>query len=36
MKTNRERFLVAGFALLLLLFTVLVFLMRGSVGRGGR
>ena len=36
MRKNRERFLVAGFALILLLFIVLVFLMRGSVGRGGR
>lgn len=33
---DRERWLIAGFALILLLFTVLVFLIRGSVGRGGR
>lgn len=36
MRKDRERVLVAGFALILILFTVLVFLMRGSVGRGGR
>ena len=36
MLKNRERLLVAGFALILILFTVLVFLVRGSVGRGGR
>lgn len=36
MMKNRERLLVAGFALILILFTVLVFLVRGSVGRGGR
>lgn len=36
MKKNRERLLVAGFALILIVFTVLIFVMRGSVGRGGR
>ena len=29
MMKNRERLLVAGFALILILFTVLVFLVRG-------
>jgi len=33
---DRERLLVAGFALILSRFTVLVVLLRGSVGRGGR
>jgi hypothetical protein len=36
MRKGRERLVVAGFALILILFTVLVFLIRGSVGRGGR
>ena len=36
MLKGRERLLVAGFALMLMLFTLLVFLVRGSVGRGGR
>jgi hypothetical protein len=36
MKADRERLLIAGFALILILFTVLIFLLRGSVGRGGR
>ena len=33
---DRERALVAGFAIILILFTVLIFLVSGSVGRGGR
>jgi hypothetical protein len=36
MMKGRERVLIAGFALILILFTVLLFLIRGSVGRGGR
>jgi|SoiMetStandDraft_2_1073263.scaffolds.fasta_scaffold1262793_1 hypothetical protein len=36
MTKDRERLLIAGFALILILFTVLIFLLRGSVGRGGR
>ena len=36
MMKDRERLLVAGFALILILFTVLLFLIRGAVGRGGR
>jgi hypothetical protein len=36
MMKGRERLLVVGFALILILFTALVFLIRGSVGRGGR
>ena len=36
MMKDRERLLVVGFALMLMLFIVLIFLVRGSVGRGGR
>ena len=36
MMKGRERVLIAGFALILILFIVLLFLIRGSVGRGGR
>ena len=36
MMKDRERLLVVGFALILMLFIVLIFLVRGSVGRGGR
>jgi hypothetical protein len=36
MMKDRERLLVAGFALILILFLALLFLIRGSVGRGGR
>ena len=36
MMKDRERLLIVGFALILILFVVLIFLVRGSVGRGGR